>query len=93
MTTQSFIRGGLKLPALLSILLLPQAMEAKNIPGVPPYHCDCCASSISCPTCTTQSDTSSGLSLSEGDLTEQVPVSSTQSSSGPTVNVSAVYNS
>jgi RHS repeat-associated protein len=82
MTIQSFLREGLRLQALLSLLLLPGIIEATNIGADPPKHSAARAS-----------DTSSVLSTSEGNLMEYVPVSSTRSSNGPTVNVTAVYNS
>src|ERR1035438_1120534 len=82
MTTKPFFRPGLILPAFLSLLLLPAVIEATNIGADPPKH-----------SASRASDTSSSLSTSEGNLMEYVPVSSTRSSNGPTVNVTAVYNS
>jgi RHS repeat-associated protein len=92
MTMQSFFRGGLKLPALLLLLVLPGVMEARNI-GAEAPQCTCCSCSPTCSCATTPSDTSSSLSASEGNLMEQVPISTTGSAGGATVNVSAVYNS
>src|ERR1035438_343898 len=91
MMSQFFFRGRRKFPVLLAFLLLPGAIEAKNIGADPPKNCTC-ACSCSVPT-SRPSNTSSGVSISEGNVMEQAPVSRTRSTNGSTVNVTATYNS
>ena len=97
MTTLPLIVRSLRLPVLLLLLLLPGAIQAKNIGADPPSPSSSC--SCKCATCTSRipvgqpSDTSSQVSRTEGNLLERVPLSSTQSANGPTVSLSAVYNS
>ena len=98
MTPLPMIFRGLRLLVLLSFLLLPIAIEAKNIGADPP------SPSASCPTCgcrtcssrvpvSQRSDTSTTISRTEGNLVETVPVSTTRNSGGPTIDLKAVYNS
>ena len=91
MKTQLFIRRGLWLTPLLSFLLVPAAVQAKNIGGDPASRCPTCKCLGSA--CTQRSDTSSTMSKGEGNLTESVPVSMTRSSNGATIDLAVTYNS
>jgi RHS repeat-associated protein len=94
---RQFLSRGLRVPALVLLLaLLAPFSEAKNIGADPPKTCSTCSRCSACggrPSVMQPSDTSTSLSLTEGNLTEQVPVTLTQSSAGPTVDLTAVYNS
>jgi RHS repeat-associated protein len=101
MTLSPLILRGLRLPILLSFVLLPAALQAKNIGADPPNPSGPCATA-GCPTCPTckarvpvlqRSNTSSKVSETEGNLVEQVPISTTKSANGPTIDLTAVYNS
>ena len=91
MKTLLFIRRGLWLAPLVWFLLLPAAGQAKNIGGDPPTKCHTCKCSVS--PCSQRSDTSSTLSTTEGNVKERVPVSTTRSSAGETIDLTATYNS
>ena len=89
---------GLSLPVLLSFLLLPSAVEAKNIGADPPNpSCGCaacgCAPSGSRIPVSQRSDTGTSVSRTEGNLIEPMPISTTQSAGGQTINLEAIYNS
>ncbi len=85
MTMQSLFYRTRTVPALLCFVLLPGALHAENIGAEPPRPRF--APSVH------SSDTSSAVSLSEGNLMERVPISSTRSANGPTISIAAVYNS
>ena len=83
-------------PALLLLLLAPaRPAQAKSIGGETPATCPTCPTCARCPAPSVISQSSAGtsLSLTEGNLTEQVGISTTMSNTGPTVPVNATYNS
>jgi hypothetical protein len=78
--------------------VLSQAVTAKPIGGESPKcaTCACACSACSadtCPPVSQQSDTSSTVSQTEGNVTEKVNIATTRSSTGPTLNLSLIYNS
>ena len=80
---------------LVCFLLLPSVALSKTIGGNPPY-CGCpCACSCACvnPNVPQSSSAGSSLSLTEGNLSEPVSASTTQSSFGRTLDFSLTYNS
>ncbi len=75
-------------------LFLPSLSQAYPLTGDPKGPCDCfCGLNCNFPFLPTTSDTSSSISLSEGNLKETVLLSATRSSTGPTMSLSAIYNS
>ena len=90
MLTQPFFRRGLRLPVLLSVLLLPAIGQAKNIGADPPSLCPTCSK----PSVVQPSGTSTRLSRTEGNLTETVPIHDLKNiSGGPTIDLKITYNS
>jgi RHS repeat-associated protein len=89
MLTQPFFRRGLRLPVLLSVLLLPAIGQAKNIGADPPSLCPTCSK----PSVVQPSGTSTWLSRTEGNLTETVPITTLKHSGGPTIDLKITYNS
>jgi RHS repeat-associated protein len=96
MKKQPFLLARLSYGALLVLfLLLPGAALSKTIGGNPPY-CGCpCACSCACvnPNVPQSSSAGSSLSLTEGNLSEPISASTTQSSFGRTLDFSLTYNS
>ena len=81
------------LPVLFSFLLLPGAIEATNIGADPPNPSASCGCGSSRIPVRQRSDTSTSISRTEGNLVEQVPISTTQSATGPTISLTGTYNS
>jgi RHS repeat-associated protein len=74
---------------------LPQAVRARFIGGESPAcaTCACASSGSTCSYLPQQSDTSSSVSQTAGNLTEQVNIATAQSSTGPTLALAMIYNS
>ena len=96
MKKQSLVlRGFLRCTVFAAFLLFLPLAQAKYI-GAEPPSCSCtCICSCPClnPSVSQASDTSSSLSDSEGNLSETVSASMTQSAGGRTIDLSLTYNS
>src|SRR5580700_9712705 len=80
---------------LISLALLPELANAKFIGPDPPKCCPkCeCGGCTACPSSSLSSDTSSTISATEGNLTEQVGISTVDPNGSPTLDLSFTYNS
>jgi RHS repeat-associated protein len=85
------MRKHLLAAVLISLALLPESASAKFIGPDPPAGCpsSCGCNCSGAPARSVASDTSTGISATEGNLTERVPVSTVPS----TLDLSFVYNS
>jgi RHS repeat-associated protein len=94
METRYFWRNAVRVFAAIAAVL-PYVATANYIGGEPPKcpDCPCACSGNTCPSVSQQSDTSSSVSQTEGNLAEQVNIATAQSSTGPTLNLSMTYNS
>jgi RHS repeat-associated protein len=88
-----FLRGVWLCIAVFQPFWLPQGAQAKYIGADPPKCATCGCSSCKRPSLAERSDTSSSISRTEGNLTEWVGISTIKSSTGPTLDLSLVYNS
>ncbi len=79
--------------AAVQLLWLPQLAQAKYIGADPPKCPSCSCSSCTRPSIAERSDTSSSISRTEGNLSDWFPISSILGSTGPTLSLSAIYNS
>ncbi len=83
--------------SLTILVLSPQLAEAKynggDNPGCPPARASSCASCSAPCLSRLGSSRNSGVSLTEGNAGETYPVTSLNSSTGPTLSLSLTYNS
>ncbi len=96
MMKQSLVLRGFWRCAVFAAFLVFLPLAQAKYYGAEPQACSCtCLCSCPCldPPVSQASDTSSSLSDSEGNLSESVSASMTQSASGRTLNFSLTYNS
>jgi RHS repeat-associated protein len=75
-----------------SLWLAPKA-QAKYIGGDPPKCATCPCTGCTRPSVSERSNTTSSVSRTEGNVTEQVSIATVRSSTGPTLDLSVTYNS
>jgi RHS repeat-associated protein len=83
------------IPVAVLFVLLPQLANATYIGAEPPKcaTCPCSSSSSDRPPVAERSDTTSSVSRTEGNVTERINIASVRSSTGPTLDLSLLYNS
>src|SRR5262249_7912674 len=95
MKKQHFFLNALSLwAAFVALLWLAPKAQAKYIGGEPP-KCPKCEGCSGCtrPGVGERSNTTSTVSRTEGNLTEQVGIATVRSFTGPTLDLSVTYNS
>jgi RHS repeat-associated protein len=78
--------------AILEVVVLQRAAQARYIGAEPPKPSTCACGCFR-PSVQERSDTTSSISRTEGNLAEQITIATVQSSTGPTLALSIVYNS
>jgi YD repeat-containing protein len=94
MKVQRFSLNGIWLCiAAVGLLWGPQLAQAKYIGADPPKCATRGCLTCGCPSLLERSNTSSSVSLSEGNLSDWEDISSIRSLTGPTLDLSIIYNS
>jgi hypothetical protein len=94
MKKQHFFLNALWLcAAVVWLLWFAPTAQAKYIGGEPPKCSGCSCTGCTRPSVAERSNTTSSVSRTEGNLTEQVSIATVRSSTGPTLDLSVTYNS